>query len=438
MKTAQKIIDVRLKRPHKYQQWVDSTVPRIVVKAGRRGGKTTGTAIKAVKRFLDGGRILYAAPTQEQVEAFWWEVKAALEAPIDAGVFTKNETLHTIELPRTKQRIRAKTAWNADSLRGDWGDLLILDEFQLMNEDAWELVGAPMLLDQNGQALFIFTPPSLRSRSVTKARDPRHASKLFKRVQESKDKRWTAFSFTSHDNPHIPREALEEIALDMSALAYRQEIMAEDIDEVPGALWTRELIDRMRVSEAPDLVRIAIGVDPPGGATECGIVAAGRSADGHIYIIRDSSLLASPDKWSQAVIDTFTECEADIICGEKNYGGEMVESTIRQAAKDADVEIRYKNVHATRGKAVRAEPVAARSERGMIHLVGSFPHLEDELAMWVPGETKESPNRLDAMVWSITELMPAKSGSWRPMRAEEKELTEEEKQKKVEDMFYPA
>lgn len=411
---AQKVIEVRLKRPHKYQQWVDSTVPRIVVKAGRRGGKTTGTAIKAVKRFLDGGRVLYGAPTQEQVESFWWEVKMALDNPINAGIFTKNETMHTIELPKTKQRIRAKTCWNADTLRGDWGDLLILDEFQLMNEDTWEIVGAPMLLDNNGDALFIFTPPSLHSRSVTKAKDPRHASKMFKRVQDGNDKRWAAFSFTSHDNPHISHAALEEIALDMSALAYRQEIMAEDVDEAVGALWSRGLIERMRVSVCPDLARIAVGVDPPGGATECGIVAVGLGTDGHLYIIRDTSLKASPERWSQAAIDTYTDCDADIVCGEKNFGGDMVETTIKQAAKDLEVEIKYKNVTASRGKAVRAEPVQARSERGMVHIVGSLPQLEDELCMWVPGETKESPNRLDAMVWACAELMtkPKRAGVW--------------------------
>jgi len=96
---------------------------------------------------------------------------------------------------------------------------------------AWELVGAPMLLDNDGQALFIFTPPSLHSKSVSKAKDVRHASKLFKQVENSEDKRWAAFSFTSHDNPYISKKTLEEIALDMSPLAYRQEIL--------DMLWTR-------------------------------------------------------------------------------------------------------------------------------------------------------------------------------------------------------
>jgi len=171
---------VHLRRPHASQQgFIDSNAKRKVIRAGRRSGKTVGIAIKATKEFLAGRRILYAAPTQEQVDRFWEEVKRALADPIEANVYYKNETRHLIEIPGTEQRIRAKTAWNADTLRGDYADLLILDEWQLMDEDAWEFVGAPMLLDHNGDAVFIYTPPSLRSRSVTKARDPRHAAKLF-------------------------------------------------------------------------------------------------------------------------------------------------------------------------------------------------------------------------------------------------------------------
>jgi len=441
MKTDQKV-KVRLKWPHDKQGFVDSKVPRIVVKAGRRSGKTIGAAVKAVRHFLAGGRVLYGAPTQDQVESFWWEVTQALYLPIQEGGFYKNETKHLVELPNSKQRIRAKTCWNADTLRGDWADLLILDEWQLMNEGAWELVGAPMLLDNDGQAVFIFTPPSLHSKSISKARDVRHATKLFKQVESSNDKRWECFTFTSHDNPYISRKALEEIALDMSDLAYRQEIMAEDVDESPGALWTRDLVNSMRVPgdtdlKALSLARIAVGVDPPGGSTECGIVAAGRGADGHLYILEDASLLGSPETWSSKVINTFVDNQADIIVGEKNYGGDMVESTIKQAAKDAGVAIRYKNVTASRGKAIRAEPIAARSERGMIHLVGSFSALEDELCMWIPGETRESPNRLDAFAWACTELMP-KVSSWRPAGEQLNEMREEEKKKRAEEMFFPA
>lgn len=104
--------------------------------------------------------------------------------PIRNKVLYKNESEKYIELPGTKQRIKAKTAWNADSLRGDYADELILDEFQLMNEDIWDLVGAPMLLDNNGNAVFIYTPPSLHSRSVSKANNKMHAAKFFRLFQE--------------------------------------------------------------------------------------------------------------------------------------------------------------------------------------------------------------------------------------------------------------
>jgi len=107
MKKAKNSVRIRLKTAHELQAWVYSDTPRIVVKAGRRGGKTTGSALKAVDHFLKGGRVLYGAPTQEQVDAFWHEVKYALEPAINAGTYYKNESTHVIELLGTKLRIRA-------------------------------------------------------------------------------------------------------------------------------------------------------------------------------------------------------------------------------------------------------------------------------------------------------------------------------------------
>lgn len=407
MAMATRELTVRLRPPHDFQKAIlNSPAPRKIIRAGRRGGKTVVAAVIAVKLFLDGRRILYAAPTAEQVDKFWWEVKHALSEPLDAGIFYKNETLHVIERLDTENRIRAKTAWNADTLRGDYADQLILDEWQLMDESAWEEVGAPMLLDNNGDALFIYTPPSLHSRSVSKARDPRHASKMFKKAQEDTTGRWAAFHFRSHDNPYISQQALEDLTQDMSRLSYRQEILAEDIDEVAGALWTRELLAQSRVTQYPTLVRVVVGVDPPGGATECGIVTVGIGDNGQAYILEDRTLMASPNAWADATLTAYNHNRADTIVGEQNYGGDMVESTIMQAAKSKGGQmVRYKMVHASRGKAVRAEPVVAGFEQGRIHLVGELPYLEEELCTWVPGETKQSPNRMDAMVWAVTELM---------------------------------
>ncbi len=398
---------VKLRTPHSEQiRFLDSKAKRKIIRAGRRGGKTVGMAIAAIRYFLDGKRVLYAAPTADQVGRFWFEVKAMLEEPISAGWFVKNESNHFIERPGTEQRIRAKTAWNADSLRGDTADLLILDEYQIMSEDAWGTVGAPMLLDNDGDAVFIYTPPSLNSRSVTKASDPLHASKLYKRAAENPSKRWATFHFRSHDNPYISESALEEITGDMTALAYRQEIEAEDIDEVPGALWTRALIEDQRLRSLPkdvEMARVVVAVDPPGGATECGIVVAGLGDDGNVYVLSDDSTRSSPAGWGHRVAAAFDDWQADRVLGEKNYGGDMVEAIVRGMAQQEGLTVPYTGVDATRGKIVRAEPVAAQYEKGRVFHVGSFPQLEEEMVSYVPGESK-SPNRMDAMVWAVTHL----------------------------------
>lgn len=395
---------IRLPKPHEKQaKFIDSTAKRIVVRAGRRGGKTVGVAIRAVKRFLAGRRILYAAPTQEQIQRFWVSVTRALQEPIDAGVLVKNETYHTIELAGTEQRIRAKTAWNADTLRGDYADDLILDEWQLMNEDAWGIVGAPMLLDNNGDATFIYTPPSLHSRSASKADDPQHAAKLYKKAKADETGRWEAHHFTSHDNPYISAEAISELAGDMTALAYRMEIGAEDVDEAPRALWTRLLIEKNRVIKSPEYDRIVVAIDPSASSTgdEAGIITAGKASN-EGYVIADDSIQGSPKTWATAAVTAYHKFEADCIVAESNNGGEMVSEVIATV----DPHIRVKLVHASRGKQTRAEPVASVYEHGRGHHVGAFSQLEDEMCLWQPGE--DSPNRMDAMVWAFTELGLAK------------------------------
>lgn len=231
MTTATRTREVKIvtRLPHNEQEkFRVSLAKRKVIRAGRRGGKTVGVSIPAVDAFCEGRRVLYTAPTSEQTDAFWFEVKRALMPLVDTGVYKLNETEDYIERVGTQNRIKCKTAWNADMMRGDFADLLIFDEWQLTDEDAWEVVGAPMLLDNNGDAIFIYTPASLRTAGVSKARDPRHAAKMFKMAQADTSGRWAAFHFTSHQNPYISQEALGELLKDMSKQSYRQEILAED------------------------------------------------------------------------------------------------------------------------------------------------------------------------------------------------------------------
>ena len=241
---------LRNSQSHPFQQKIrTSLAKRLIIKAGRRGAKTVGLATRGVEKFLGlkweldikgnpcpyigaaPKRVLYCAPTGEQTDSYWFEVKRALMPGCEIGLYKMNETERYIEVPGTKQRIKAKTAWNPDTARGDYADELQFDEYQLQNEDVWSEVGQPMLMDNNGDAVFAFTPPSLKSDTRSKARDPRHASKMFKKAGVDTTGLWETLHFTSHDNPFISREGLALATQDMSLDSYRREIMAED-DEI--------------------------------------------------------------------------------------------------------------------------------------------------------------------------------------------------------------
>ncbi len=180
----------------------------------------------------------------------------------------------------------------------------------------------------------------------------------------------------------------------------QQELLAQLLTDVVGALWKRDDIEKSRVHKTPDLSRVAVGVDPTASSDgdEAGIVTAGRKVDDY-YTLSDDSQQGTPQEWATAAVTAYHKFSADILVAEKNNGGEMVEAVIKQV----DPSVNVKLVHASRGKVTRAEPVSALSEQGRDHHVGVFPKMEDELCMWVQGDP--SPNRLDAKVWAITELM---------------------------------
>jgi phage terminase large subunit-like protein len=189
----------------------------------------------------------------------------------------------------------------------------------------------------------------------------------------------------------------------------RQEIDGEVLDDNPGALFRRDDIDKARVLRAPDLQRIVVAIDPAAtsseGADDTGIVAAGVAlVDGvqHGYILHDLTCHDTPMGWAKRSVAAYADLKADRIIGEANNGGDMIEDLIRTV----DASVSYRKVTATRGKQVRAEPIASLYEQGRIHHVGSLPKLEDEMCEWDPLDaTARSPNRLDAMVWALTELM---------------------------------
>lgn len=192
----------------------------------------------------------------------------------------------------------------------------------------------------------------------------------------------------------------------------RQELDGELIEDVAGALWSRDLLEQQRVTQVPALVRVVIGVDPPVSehGDQCGIIAAGVATDGKAYVLCDHTVAgASPETWARAVAAAAEMWHADRVVAEDNQGGNMVESVLRAA----DIAMPVKRVHASRGKSARAEPIAALYEAGRVCHVQPFPALEDQMCGLIVGGGYEgpgrSPDRADALVWALTELMLGKA-----------------------------
>jgi phage terminase large subunit-like protein len=184
----------------------------------------------------------------------------------------------------------------------------------------------------------------------------------------------------------------------------QQELYAMLLDDMPGALWTRATLSKTRADMPTRIARTIVGVDPAASSNSdsnaTGIITACRCVDGDLYVFADDTLRGTPDEWARRVVSALDTHDACMVVAETNQGGEMVEAVLRTARAN----LPYKGVRASKGKRTRAEPIAALFEQGRAHIVGSLPDLEDELCSWVPDSGMVSPDRLDAMVWALTEL----------------------------------
>ncbi|SEH26456.1 Large terminase phage packaging protein [Methylobacterium sp. 275MFSha3.1] len=213
----------------------------------------------------------------------------------------------------------------------------------------------------------------------------------------------------THDNAaHLAPDFLQQVVGRYAGTRLgRQELDGELIADRDDGLWTRAALEAGRLAAAPDLGRIVVAVDPPAASgarsDACGIVAAGR-AGGHAYVLADASLArATPQAWAAAALALYHRLRADALVVEVNQGGEMAAAVLGQC----DPAVPVTRVHATRGKYLRAEPVSLLYARGLVHHVGAFPALEDELCDFGPDGLSggTSPDRLDALVWALTHLM---------------------------------
>lgn len=284
------------------------------------------------------------------------------------------------------------TADEPERLRGKQSMKLWCDEMASWRyPDAWDQANFGLRLGDDPQAIITTTPkPTKLIRDLTK-----------------------------NPNTHITRGSTYDNKTNLAAAFFseiiskyegtrlgRQELLAEVLDDIEGALWTRKMFDdhRRGKNDHPDLARAVVAIDPAvtsgEDSNETGIIVAGRGVDGRGYVLSDLSCRVSPDGWAQRAVSAYRQYAADRIIAETNNGGDLVERVIRTCERN----VSFKAVTASRGKRVRAEPIAALYEQGKISHAGPFDVLEDQLCSWTPEQTEISPDRMDALVWALSEL----------------------------------
>lgn len=284
------------------------------------------------------------------------------------------------------------SAEESDRLRGVNTDLLLADELAAWaRPETWDMAMFALRLGTNPRAMITTTP---------------RPTKLIRQLLEH-DQSVVTRGSTYDNRENLAPQFIDEIVRRYEGTRLgRQEIYAEVLEDVDGAILSSEQLRELRVERAPELARIVVGVDPAASAGEdadqTGIVVAAKGADGELYALADRSCRLGPAGWARRVVDAFREFDADLIVAEKNQGGLMVEHTIRSL--DADVPLKL--VSATRGKHVRAEPILARFEQGKAHTLPGLEDLEAQLACFTPEgyEADGSPDSADAFVWAATEL----------------------------------
>ncbi|WP_375250927.1 DNA-packaging protein [Sphingomonas sp.] len=374
-----------------------------LMQAGRGFGKTRAGAewVNAMARQHADARIALVGATIEDAR------KVMVEGP--SGVIAVARDSEPVIWRPTSGKLRFASGACAtiyseaapEKLRGPEHHFAWADELaKWRGVAAWDNLMMGLRLGERPRVLVTTTP---------------RPTALLRRIRASPDTAITRGR--TRDNPHLPAAFVAAMAADYGATRLgRQELDGELIEDLPGALWPRALIERQRARQVPALVRVVVGVDPPAGSDgdACGIVVAGLGTDGHGYVIEDASIAgASPEGWARAVAAVSDRRAADRVVAEANQGGAMVRSVLLAAQSTLPVRL----VHARQGKAARAEPVAALYEAGRVWHAAPFAALEDELAGLVAGGgyhgPGRSPDRADACVWALTALLLERQGDAR-------------------------
>jgi phage terminase large subunit-like protein len=375
-----------------------------VLMAGRGFGKTrTGAEyIKEVMMATPNLRVGIIGQTIAAVRDICVEGESGLLAVLPQEVIKKyNRSLGQLTLKNGSMAF-GFSGTDPEKLRGFQSHYLWMDELAAWQyeQSTFDMALMGLRLGQHPRIVITTTPKP--SPLVVD---------LVNRSKSEPDKVRITTGSTFANAANLPPSMLDNLKARYEGTTLgRQELYAELILDDPAALWNRSLIDETRVKEfsikAKDMAEIVVAIDPSMSAlgerdSETGIIVAGRSIDHHCYIFQDATLTRpSPDTWARKAIDRYNYYAANKIVAEVNQGYDLVEHTLHTV----DPKVPIKKVYATRGgKFLRAEPIAALYEQGRVHHVGIFPELEDQMTRWIPG--KPSPDRLDAMVWAVTQLM---------------------------------
>lgn len=383
---------------HKGQFWPETDWRIWLIRAGRGFGKTRAGAefVSQMARETPGAQIALVGATADDVRRVMVEGPAGLIAVAHDGERPRWHPTNGVLDFASGARGLVYSAAAAEKLRGPEHDFAWCDELAKwpagLGDAAWDNLILGLRAGEQPRVVVTTTPRPV---------------KLMRRVMAMPGVHETLGR--TRDNPHLPHSFVEAMLAQYAGTRLgRQELDGEMIDDLVGALWTRAMIEACRAGEAPTLERVVVGVDPPAsaGGDACGIVCVGTGRDGTAYVIEDASVAGlSPEGWAAAVARCAARHGADRVVAEKNQGGDMVRSVL--LAADSGLPVRL--VHASRGKSARAEPVAALYERGRVRHAGAFPALEDELCGLTLGGGYHgpggSPDRADALVWALTELM---------------------------------
>jgi predicted phage terminase large subunit-like protein len=364
--------------------------------AGRGAGKTRTAAEWLAWEAIENKETRWAivAPTFSDVRDTCAEGESGIINILNRyqALANYNRSIGEIELINGS-KIKLFSADEPDRFRGPQHHGAWCDELAAFRyEDAWHQLQFGLRLGQKPRIAVTTTP---------------RPTPLIKMLSERDDGTVAITRGSTFDNAKnlAPSALLELQARYHGTRLGRQELYGEILEDQDGALWNRAMIEDSRIDQnkVPNLIRIVVAIDPAvtsgPDSDETGIVVAGLGTDNQYYILSDNSLRASPDAWARMAVEQYKEWKADRIIAEANNGGDMITQLIRTV----DGQVPVKKVNATRGKKVRAEPISALYEQGRVHHVGSFPKLEDQMATWTP-DTAKSPDRLDALVWALTEL----------------------------------